>query len=261
MNTEKITNNLMLFGLSEVEAKIYYTVLELEDAPVDKIARRSGTNRTSTYPILERLEKMGLVSWAKKKGKTVFRAAAPDKFFDILSEKQAAIKTILPDLKNLFALQEGRPGVQMFEGNEGLKTVLNTILNEAKTEILIFSDGESFLKKIPGWAEAYVEKRAKKNIRVRLIVTASDYNIEAVKRIRHGQVEQSKNTKIRLLPEGHRIENSGFDIFNNKVVFYSFDKQNVAVILESKVISNLMRTTFEILWIEAGKYEGLVNSY
>jgi HTH-type transcriptional regulator, sugar sensing transcriptional regulator len=259
MTTKNIQETLEQFGLSEAEARIYHSVLALEGAPVDKIARRADTNRTSTYPVLERLEKMGLVSRLKKKGKTVYRAAAPEKFLDILEDKKEKIEKVLPDLKSLFAIQEGRPNVQLFEGVEGLKTVLNMILNEATTEVLIFSDGESFLKKIPGWAEAYVLKRSRKNVRVRMVLKSSVYNIQARKLLREGKTEKAKTNKIRLLPEAYEIEDSGFDIYNNKVVFYSFDKQNVAVVVESKIVSRLMRTNFEILWNEAGRYDDVIR--
>jgi sugar-specific transcriptional regulator TrmB len=234
-------------------------VLALEDAPVDKIARQADTNRTSTYPVLERLEKMGLVSRSKKKGKTVYSAARPEKFLDILEDKKEKMQEVLPDLKNLFALQEGRPGVQLFAGVEGLKTVLNMILNEATTEVLIFSDGESFLKKIPGWADAYVLKRSRQNIRTCLVLKSSPYNLKAARLLREGKSEKAKTTKMRLLPESYNLDYSGFDIYNNKVVFYSFDKQNVAIVIESKVISRLMRVNFEILWNEAGRYDGILK--
>lgn len=257
MRIEKIQEVLEYFGLSEPEAKIYYSVLALDCAPVDKIARQANTNRTSTYPILERLEKIGLVGRLKKKGKTVYRAASPNKFIDILDDKKERIKEVLPDLKSLFALSEGRPSVKMFAGAEGLKTVLNTILDEATTEVLIFSDGESFLKNIPGWADAYVLKRAKKNINTRLVLKSSPYNIQAVKNLKEGKTEKAKATKMRLLPASYDLDCSGFDIYNNKVVLYSFDKQSVAVEIESKVIAKLMRTNFEILWNEAGRYENL----
>jgi HTH-type transcriptional regulator, sugar sensing transcriptional regulator len=259
MEKEKIYKNLIGFGLAETEAKIYYSVLALEDAPVDKIARFADTNRTSTYPILERLEKMGLIGHLKKKGKTVYKAAPPAKLLDILEEKEEKIRESLPHLKSLFALQEGRPNVQFFEGVEGLKTVLNNILNETSSEVLIFSDGESFLNKIPDWSQGYVLKRANKNIHSRIIVKASEYNIETAKKIRAGQKKESRVTKIRLLPESYDIEYGGFDIYNNKVIFYSFDKQSVAVIIESKVISKLMRAAFEILWNDAEKYDRLLK--
>jgi sugar-specific transcriptional regulator TrmB len=255
MSKEKIIHNLESFGLTEPEARVYYSVLSLEDAPVDKIARHADTNRTSTYPILERLEAMGIVSRLKKKGKIVFIAASPNKFIDILEERTEKIKEVLPDLKSLFSIQEGRPSVQLFSGTEGLKTVLNGILEEATTELLVFSDGESFLKRIPGWTDEYLKKREKKKIKTRLVVTATKYNIQAAK---EAHIEKS-NTKIRLLPDAYDIAYSGFDIYNKKVIFYSFDKQNVAVVIESKIINKLMKTVFEILWNEAGKYEGKLN--
>ena len=259
MSKEKIQKNLEFFGLSESEAQIYYSALALEDAPVDKIARHADINRTSAYPILERLEKMGLISRLKKKGKTVYKAASPEKFLDILDEKEEKINETMPFLKSLFAMQEGSPSIQLYEGVEGLKTVLKSILDEATTELLIFTDGESFLKKIPDYSESYLTKRAKKNIRTRIVVKGSKFNIIEANNIRQGKNIESKTTKIRVLPESFNINYCGFDIYNNKVIFYSFDKQNVAVIIESKIISSLMRTVFEIVWNEAGRYENLLK--
>jgi hypothetical protein len=158
------------------------------------------------------------------------------------------------------ALQEGQPGVELFTGTEGLKTVLNTILGEAKTEVLICSDGESFLKKIPGWSDAYILRRAARQIKTRIIVPASESNLRSLREIQQGRVATAKNTNLRLLPAGFPMINSGFDVYNHKVVLYAFDKQSAAVIITSPAISALLRTVFEILWIEAGRYEKSFNN-
>jgi HTH-type transcriptional regulator, sugar sensing transcriptional regulator len=257
MNSQKIVEKLIEYGLSEPEAKIYCSTLALEEATVDKIARHADLNRTSSYPIFERLMKMGLISQGKKKKKTVFKAARPEKLVNILDEKKEGITAILPDLKNLFDISRGRPGVSFFAGAEGLKTVLLDILNEAK-EVYILGEGESFINAIPGWTEAYIKKRAGKNIKIKMILRATDYGINSIKKIREsGGLNNS--LQVRMLPEAYRIDYSGFDIYNNKVVLYSFEKDNHAVVVESPVIARMMKTVFEILWNEAEKYNNLLK--
>lgn len=256
MERDIIIKNLIKYGLSESEAKIYCSALALEEATVDKIALHADANRTSSYPVLERLKKLGLISQGKKKKKTVYRAVRPEKFFELLEEKKEAVASILPDLKSLFEISRGRPDVNFFEGEEGLKTVLNNILNEAK-EICILGDGESFINAIPGWTEAYVKKRAGKNIKVKIILKASPYAVKSIKNISATDSEINKSLQVRMLPESYKINYSGFDIYNNKVVLYSFEKNNHAVVIESGMINQLMKSIFEILWEVSEKYNYL----
>lgn len=256
MKDERIIKNLTEYGLTEHEAKIYCSTLALEEATVDRIARHADLNRTSSYPIFERLKKLGLVGQGKKNKKTVFKAVRPEKFLNLLEEKKEKITSILPDLKALFDISRGRPGVSFFEGAEGLKTVLSDILNEAK-EVCILGEGESFVNAIPGWIDAYIKKRAGKKIKIKMILRATPYSLGTIPNMR--QLDANGLLQIRVLPEGYRIDSSGFDIYNNKVVLYSFEKDNHAVVVESAMIARLMKTVFDILWIEAGRYDNLLK--
>ena len=56
------TDTLIKFGLSEKEASVYIALLELEVAVVQEIASAAGINRSSTYVVLEALQKRGLVN-------------------------------------------------------------------------------------------------------------------------------------------------------------------------------------------------------
>lgn len=258
MLNQKLIKNLTEYGLSDTEARVYCAALALDGGPVDKISKRADTNRSSSYAVLERLKEMGLVSQVKKGNKTVFKASQPERLYDLLNERKEVVQKILPDLKSLFDISRGKPDVRFYEGREGLKTVLNSILDEAK-EILIFGEADSFIKAIPGWTEAYVEKRAGKNIKVKLILKASPYAVSSIKRIQAAKTKTSELIKVRMLPEAYRINASGFDIYNNKVVLYSFEKQNNAVVIENNLISDMMRTVFGILWDTAEKYEHLLR--
>ncbi|MBD3248127.1 hypothetical protein GF382_02455 [Candidatus Falkowbacteria bacterium] len=257
MIDKNITKKLKDYGLSENEAKTYCSALFIEDATADKIAKNSDLNRTTCYPILERLKEMGLISQAKKKGKTVFRSAQPEKFLDLIDEKKQAIAEIIPLLRSHFEISRGKPDVRFYEGIEGLKTVFSSILSEAE-EILVFGEGESFLKAIPGWTENYVHKRAAQGIRTKIILRASPYVLDSIKKLQKNEQEK-KMVKIRVLPEAYKIDCSSFDVYSNKVVLYSFQKQNNAVVIESNIISQLMKTVFNILWETSEKYENLLK--
>lgn len=254
---EKIIKNLIKYGLSETEAKFYASALALDGANIDKLAKHADLNRTSSYSVLERLKELGLVSQVRKKKKMVVKAIQPEKLFDLLDEKKEAIENILPDMKALFDISRGKPDVQFYEGVEGLKTVMNSILAEAK-ELYVFGEADSFIRAIPGWTEDYVSKRIKKGIRVKMIMKASPFAIKSIKATL-AKGNASKYIKARVLPPAYRIDYSGFDLFNNKVVLYSFEKQNNAVVIESGIISSMMKTVFDLLWAESEKYKKLLE--
>jgi len=250
---QNILAQLESAGLSNTEAKLYCALLALDEAPADALARSAGVNRTSCYDALERLVERNLASRLKRKGKTLFRAGAPEQLEAMLEERREQLERVMPELRNLFAVHEGTPVVRLYEGRAGLKAMLQRVLNEAKGEVLIFGDGDSFGRAIPGWTEAHAERRAARSLKARIILKGSASAIQSAKR-KLAAGAKASDTKIRVLPEGHKIEHAGFDVFNQTVVLYSFDRQNVAVAVESRLISALMRTVFELLWIEAERY-------
>ena len=74
MDLNKILENN---GLSEKEAKVYLTLLELKEALPSSISRRSGIKRPTTYVVLDQLQKKGLVSYVKKGKWQYFQAINP----------------------------------------------------------------------------------------------------------------------------------------------------------------------------------------
>lgn len=252
MDTD-IIEKLENFGLSQAEAKVYYSALSLESASADKIANRAKINRTTCYSVLEKLKAAGLVSQIKNKGKTIFKPASPEKFLEILEDKKKKIESIIPDLKSIFEPKKNDADIRFYEGGEGLKTVLNMILREAK-EVLIFGDGDSFKNAIPQWTKYYSDKRTEQNIKAKILLKATPSVINSVIDFQAQKLKKNELTKIRVLPEVLVATNSGFDVYGNKAIFYSFEKEPLAVVVESRVICQMMRIVFETMWNEAEKY-------
>lgn len=54
---ESLLLTLQQYGLSEKEAKVYLTTLQLGSAPGSSIARNAGENRATVYTLLKELQK------------------------------------------------------------------------------------------------------------------------------------------------------------------------------------------------------------
>lgn len=238
-------------GLDASEAKLYTLLLTLGGVSHQRLATRAQINRSSSYAIIDRLKKKGLVALRSKAGKQIIVPVAPKRLLELEEERLDYLKEHLPIVeqlsKNLGFLEWGS-SMQYFEGKEGLKSVLSLILEENK-EVRIFGDGDAFKRIFAGWADLYSKKRQEKNIKARLLLKGTPLAIDSAKRRRGSALSQ-----IRVLPQSYPIV-GGFDVVGTKVVLYSFTEDVVAVVIEHKIISTLLATVFDILWQEAEKYD------
>src|SRR3989344_4543450 len=127
------------FGLTETEAGIYLSLLELGESTASGIAARNSLNRTFTYDRIENLIKKGLASYFIKDNKKYFKPSDPNQLISLLKEneeevintlreKQEQVKKIIPELLKLRMPREQKPEVEIYSTKKGVKTVLNIIL-------------------------------------------------------------------------------------------------------------------------------------
>ena len=113
-------------GLSEKEAQVYLALLQVDNASIQDIAKKTDINRTTVYPVLETLEKKGLVSEVQIGKKVHYEAAPPERletFVErqkvVLEERSERLKDIIPQIKSVQREQGERPVVKFFEGRDG----------------------------------------------------------------------------------------------------------------------------------------------
>ena len=59
------SRDLEAFGLTEKESRVYLALLELGEAGIGEIAKKSAIKRTTLYDVVENLKKSGLVGSIK----------------------------------------------------------------------------------------------------------------------------------------------------------------------------------------------------
>ena len=112
---------LKKIGFSDKEAKVYLALLELGEAGVQTIAKKSAVNRATTYVVLEELKKQGIVSTVEKDKKTVFVADAPRALLRMfrtqerkIKEHEEDFKKALPELEAIFNTATEKPTEKIF---------------------------------------------------------------------------------------------------------------------------------------------------
>ena len=113
-------------GLSEKEAQIYLALLQVDSDSIQDIAKKTGINRTTVYPVLESLNKKGLVSEVQDGKKTLYQAAPPERletFVErqrvVLEEHASRLKDIIPQIKSIQREEGEKPIIKVFDGRDG----------------------------------------------------------------------------------------------------------------------------------------------
>lgn len=236
------------FGLNDKEVAVYLALIELGPSPVRTLAQKSGVNRGTAYDILKSLIGLGLAGYFNKQRKQYFVAEPPEKLITALEEKQSSlealkreIKANLPELKLLFELEGGRPQVSLYEGQRGIKQILDDVLAQAgqSCEKMYYVYSAAHLRKSIFQAmQDFSQKRIKQNIRVRTISLGQG-----------GQLVGLDERK--WLPNTKQDLQATYElIYAGKVAHISLDKSEnpVGVVIENGDIYKTQKLIFEFNW-------------
>lgn len=127
---------LQEIGLSEKEAKVYLALLQVDSGSIPELATKTKINRTTIYPVLESLQKKGLVSEVQVAKKVHYQAAPPERLETyverqkvVLEEQSARLKDVIPQIKSTQREQGERPIIKYFEGREGAVSAYEEFYN------------------------------------------------------------------------------------------------------------------------------------
>ncbi len=235
----KLDTILQKSGLTPKESLLYLAALELGSASVQKIAVKAGVVRSTAYEVLENLRFKGLVTTFLKKHIRYYSAEDPNQVVNFAESRVETLKEALPELNAIVGKSRRRPSMRFYEGKDGMKIILNEILNEAD-ELISFASVDDVFRELEQF-ENFVTARIKKKIPLRVILRASAKAQER-QRLGPGELRQ-----VRIVPQNPEFHGLMY-IWKNKVALFSFVSDYVATVTESKEVAALERTMFEHIW-------------
>jgi len=246
-----LEKDLEEIGLDQKEARVYLSALELGESVVQKIARQAGVNRATTYFIIESLTKMGLMSSIFKGKKQFFIAADPDKLAEILEyqksdieRKKEALTQIMPQLQ-AFSARAGRPVVKLYEGKEGLNTLIDEFAKTGKGTMNMAYSLDSVRSVFPpAEREKAFKKRIQKNIQTKVIYT-----------FKEGIFPDEKLSVRRKIPLDKFPITFDFAVLNDRVRIASLKNRLVGIMIEDKEIAASLKAVLDLAWEAAEKYD------
>jgi len=228
-------------GLSENEIKVYITLIKIGESTVQNIAKNANLPRTTTYHLLESLNKKSLISFVIKDLVKYFQAVSPTKLILILEERKKQIQEIVPELNAMAGTVKEKPKITLFEGLSGIKSTLQDVLEERK-EILHYGDIISLQKVLSFAFPQYIKKRVEKKIPIKIICKKEEPHKELLK------TAKKELREFVFIPKKYCFNSSVFIYANRVVIFNIKTEPYYAVVVENKDFYQSQKNLFKLIW-------------
>lgn len=244
---EPINKALQDIGLSEKGVSVYLALLQLGSGTVHDISKRAGVIRTTCYPLLNDLEKRGLVSTTRSGKKSLYVAESPTELLAHIDRSASLARSIMPTLSHMLSGNAKRPKIQIHEGISGVWRVYEDVIAGEDYEVKAFIPADDAIA-IAGdrKVKEYIRKRVKKNISIRAILPKTALIEKEYAKYDKGDLRESRFIDPKRFPMPVEIDLYG----GNKVAITSF-REGIGMIIESASIYTAMNSLFELCWSAA----------
>jgi len=242
----KIVPLLKSIGLDDKEIAVYSVILPLGSSSIRTIAERTGINRGTVHDVLNSLAGKGLVSDERHGSKRKFIVESPEKVVEVLDaqtkeleDKKKKIAQAMPTLLSFYAKQGGRPSVEYFDNDDGIKKILEDVLLTCETlkeKIYYVYSSRSVRNYLYRLFPNFTKEKLKKKIKTKVIAL--------------GEGGDPINLK---LAERRWIEDDApayIIIYGPKIALISVaeDAKPFGVIVNDQKIAETQRIIFSSLW-------------
>lgn len=231
---------IQLLGLSKIQAKVYLAALELGEANMLELSRKSKVKRTTIYNFIDELKSRNIIIETKRRKTKVYSAISPRHLYELQNIRMMQVQNALPELMAIYNKSSNKPRVSFYEGIDGIKEIYADTLIEGEN-IIGWSDydhmklglGDSYFKYYP-------EERTKRGMSYTAIARDCKTTRETIK------IDKNVNRQTKLMGETElRTE---INIYGDKVALMSFHDNPVGVLIDDKNISQTLRVIWKEMW-------------
>ena len=237
--------------LTSGESKVYCALIELGESSIGNILKNSKVSHSKIYDILKRLSEKGLVSSVNKENKQFFSASEPKMLSELIHNKKNELKDSEEKIIGIIKTLSSRKGicpssniVSSFEGISGMKTVLESVLNNLKKgdEILILGSPKKVGENVGGYLKEWQKNRIKIKAKCLLLTDTDSPSWE------EKWWEKSKKEKLTKTKKSKKQSPTYLIITDKSVVTIYFSKKIISIIINQKDIAERYKQFFKDFW-------------
>jgi sugar-specific transcriptional regulator TrmB len=230
---DKVNEILENLGFEGREIKIYLSLLKNREQTALEISRNVNVDRTTVYDILQRLKEKGVVSFIVKNKTKHFNSLSAEELLVYYKEKYNSLKEIIPNLKNISDEQKEVLNVEVFEGVNGLKTVVKDLI-ESKNNYKVIGLRKAYDDIFGYFKNAALIRLNEAKVREKAIVSSGE------------EFAKLKKGNYRYL-DSKIISKTTTVIYGDVVLFFIWKISSV-VRMKSKILASVQEEYFNLLW-------------
>ncbi|MBI2046674.1 hypothetical protein HYT26_00725 [Candidatus Pacearchaeota archaeon] len=231
---------LKQLGLTTNEALVYNALLELGPSLAGQISRKTGLHRRTVYDTTDMLIKKGLIGYILKNNRRLFQASNPQRFLEMLKEKEDIINNELPEMLSYYNKTLEKEETNFYKGKAGLKNVFEDQIETGK-EILVLGASPLAYEILQFYFKWFDKRRKEKGIKTRVIFNKAEKKLKI------------PLADIKYLPQKYTSP-LAVNIYGEKVAIILWSRENpIAIVIKNREISEGYRKYFELMWKVAKK--------
>lgn len=235
---------LQEIGLSEKEAALYLALVQVDNASVIDLSKKTGINRSTVYVVLEGLMKKGLATEVRIGKKVHYQAESPERLSTFIERQKVMLEEhgkrladIVPQIKGLQREQGQRPVMKYFDGREAALNSNREFFNiQDKEGVGYFFFNRDLIEEIFSQKELdEIQKiRPSKNIKGKSLYV--------------GQTTLSSNE----MTERKKIDGEKYpvlcdvSIYEDRVQFVTLGKKLSSIFIQSKDVAETLKSLFKL---------------
>lgn len=255
---EKLIDYLKQLELSELEAKLYLTLLQTGPTSVRELAAIVDVKRTTTYLYIDQLVEKGLVLKLVRGSKKLIAANEPSSLKTLVDKKIASAKVVernFSEIVNLLTTHEQSPNenikteIRYYKGITGIAKVYEEALKSSDLRLYVNLEelDKLFMPNKLGIDYNMFDRAMSKNPNLRIyeILTHKEKVIE-----QFSLENTAKNHQYlyKFMPTNFDLTSPGILIYNNHVATITSKGGLQAVVLSDEEYYMNSRKLFEFIW-------------
>ncbi|MEK6840930.1 MAG: helix-turn-helix domain-containing protein [Nanoarchaeota archaeon] len=231
-----------ILGLTKQELLVYEALIQLGNSLVSDIASYTKLNRSFVYHCLKVLEEKGLVTVKVLNKKQQYDAVNPSRLLGLLKENETKIKSYIIELEKQKRVdQPEKPDIQVFYGNEGMKTAIDEEL--MARELLVIGSTPDFEKNLPYYRPTFHLRRIERKIPIKVLFYEKDREYGK----RTGKM---KNSQVKFLSNKLKIPVT-IVLFKDITLLAFWNPVPHTIRIKNKDTTESFKEYFQFLWTKA----------
>ncbi len=240
---------LTQLGLDTNQILVYTYLLENGTSKASTIAKNTPLKRGLVYKILDELVELQIIEKDDPEGAvSIFTPFHPSALKSLADSKvrqaqnaQNHLDSDIGSLISMYNLANNKPGIEFYEGVEGVKKVIYDTLT-SKTAIYTYADMEKIEKHIKKINDEYAKKRDRMDLKKKVLLVDSEYT--------HNLLKEYKKTNLDIrfvknVPHFATV----MQIYENKVSYVTLsDEKMIGIIIQNKNIYDMHKVLFKSMW-------------